>query len=338
MGASVLGMRMMRVLAGVGVVVLVLVALGFWSGRQPDRDEVAAARDSLGIDLEARRIDVGEVTLHVVMAGPADGQPVVLLHGFPEFWYAWRGPMAVLARAGFRVIVPDQRGYNRSDKPGRISDYRIDKLAADIVGLVRALGYEQVDLVGHDWGGAVAWRVAIEHPAVVRRLAILDTPHPLADVGYTSEEDSVRWYRTFIQIPWLPGFAARIANWSLLTSSLRDTAQPGTFPDEQFDYFRSAWDRDGAIETMGHWYRAAARHWDEVAIEGEQRVAMPTLILVAADDPYIPGDLSRRSLLFLDDGQLVELGFGTHWVIQEEPERIGALLAGFFGAPVAPPR
>lgn len=324
----------MKVVGWLGAVVLALVALGVWSGRQPDRDEVAAARAALGI--EARRIDVGEVTLHVVMAGPADGQPVVLLHGFPEFWYAWRGPMAVLARAGFRVIVPDQRGYNRSDKPGRVSDYRIDKLAADIVGLIAALGYEQVDLAGHDWGGAVAWRIAIEHPAVVRRLAILDTPHPLADVGYTSDEDSVSWYRTFIQIPWLPGFAARIANWRLLTSSLRDTSQPGTFPDEQFDLYRSAWDRDGAISTMGDWYRAAARHQDEVVIAGGQRVAVPTLLLIAARDPYIPGDLSRRSLLFLDDGRLVELGSGTHWVIQEEPERIGALLAEFFGEPAAP--
>jgi pimeloyl-ACP methyl ester carboxylesterase len=326
-------MRVVRLLAIGSAALAATVAIGHVSGNQPDRDEVAAARESLGIPLTARRIDVGDVELHTVMAGPEDGMPVVLLHGFPELWYAWRGPMAVLAREGFRVIVPDQRGYNRSDKPPAVSDYRIDRLAADVAGLVRALGYEQVDLVGHDWGGGVAWRVAIAHPEVVRRLAILDTPHPRAGEGFESEEDVISWYRTFIQIPWLPGFAARVANWQLVASNLRGTSRPGTFPDEQLDFFRSAWDRDGAIHTMGNWYRASARHGDEVKIEGDQRVAAPTLVLVAEEDSFIPKDLSRRSIAFLDDGRLVDLDFGTHWVIQEEPERIGDLLADFFREP-----
>ncbi len=206
-------MRLLRILAIASAVLAALIAVGHWSGNQPERDEVAAARASLGLELDARRIDVGEVSLHTVIAGPEDGPPVILLHGFPEFWYAWRGPMAVLARAGFRVIVPDQRGYNRSEKPPGVAAYRIDKLVADVVGLAKALGYEQVDLAAHDRGAAVAWRVAIEHPGLVRRLAILDVPHPRAGEGYESKEEVVRWYRTFMQIPWLPGFSARVANW-----------------------------------------------------------------------------------------------------------------------------
>jgi len=318
-------MRIMRIVLGGAVIVAAIGIVGHLSGNQPERDSVAAARQELGIELESRRVDVGEVTLHVVLAGPVDGPPVVLLHGFPEFWYAWRGPLAVLARAGFRVIAPDQRGYNLSDKPGAVDSYRIDRLAADIAGLLTALGYDDAYLAGHDWGGGVAWRTVIDHPERIRKFVVIDTPHPRASEGYVSTENTVSWYRTFIQIPWLPGWTARVANWAMLTNALRNTSRPGTFPDEVMDQFRSAWDRDGAIHTMGNWYRAPS-----VPLPGEGRVAVPTLMLLAAEDAYIPADLSRRSMAFLDAGELRELGSGTHWVIQEEPERIGKILADYF--------
>ncbi len=130
----------MRTLRRVGIaalVVLLLVLLGSISGNQPQRDAVVAAERELGIDLESRRIDLGTVRLHVVLAGPKDGPPVVLLHGYPEFWFAWYRQMGRLAQAGFRVIVPDQRGYNLSDKPQRVEDYRVDVLASDIARLDR---------------------------------------------------------------------------------------------------------------------------------------------------------------------------------------------------------
>lgn len=314
-----------KIWVGCAVVVSALAIVGHWSGTQPERDSVAAARAELGIELESRRIDVGEVVLHAVLAGPDDGPPVVLLHGFPEFWYAWRGPMAVLARAGFRVIVPDQRGYNLSDKPGAVSAYRVDRLADDVVGLLDALGYESAYLAGHDWGGGVAWRAVIDHPERIRKLVMIDTPHPKAGEDYESEEQSVSWYRTFLQIPWLPGWTARLGNWAMLANALRDTSRPGTFPDEVLDQFRSAWDRDGAIHAMARWYRA-----ERLAVPGDGRVAVPTLMLLAENDVYIPADLSRRSEAYLEAGELLELGSGTHWVIQEEPERIGRILVEVF--------
>src|SRR5690349_17279940 len=120
--------------------------------------------------------DVGDVRLHYVEAG--EGPLVVLLHGFPEFWFGWRKQIAPLAEAGFRVVVPDLRGYNLSSRPGRIRDYSSDKLADDISGLIRELGYKSAMLVGHDWGGTVAWTTAMNHPEVVERLAILDAAHP----------------------------------------------------------------------------------------------------------------------------------------------------------------
>lgn len=321
-------MRPMRVLIALLCLVVLAAVCLYVAGAQPPRDALAAAERELGIELESRRVDVGAVSLHVVLAGPADGAPVILLHGFPEFWYAWRGPMAKLAQAGFRVIVPDQRGYNTSDKPPDVDDYTVDKLAADIVGLADALGYAQVQLAAHDWGGGVAWQVVLNHPERVQRFAVIDTPHPQAGDGFESQEDTVNWYRTFMQLPWLPEFSARLGNYSLLASNLRNTSLPGTFSDATLDLFRSAWDQPGARTATVNWYRAAFRHARPRT--AERRVAVPTLIIVAPHDAFIPGDVTRRSVRFLDAGQLVELTQGTHWVVQEDVDRISRLLIEFF--------
>jgi len=323
-------MRLTRIVIALAVVIVLVIAWGEFSGRQPNRDAVAAAESELGIKLETRHVDVGEVSLHVVFAGPADGEPVVLLHGFPEFWFAWRYEMARLADAGYRVIVPDQRGYNLSDKPESIEAYRVDTLAADIARLITELGFDSAYVAAHDWGGGVAWRLAINHPQRVRRLAMIDTPHPRAGEGFESKEETVSWYRTFMQLPWIPEWVSRAGNYRLLVDSLRRTSKPGTFPDEVMDQFRSAWDRDGARSAMTNWYRAAFRFPPQA--EGTQRVALPTLMILAAEDAFIPADMTRRSMCFLDDARLVELDTGTHWVVQEEPEIISQLLADFFGA------
>ena len=317
----------MRRGALIGIAIVLLLVLGHWSGSQPERDAVGAASEALGIPFESRLVDVGEVTLAVVFAGPEAGPPVVLLHGFPEFWYAWRGPAAVLARAGFRVIIPDQRGYDRSAKPSGAAAYRIDRLVGDVIGLIDALGYPQVRLGAQDLGGMVGWRAVIDHPERFERFAVIDTPHPLA--RGEGDENTIKWYRSFLQIPLIPGYAARLANWRLLTSNLRATSADGAFSEDELDQYRSAWDHQNAIHTMGNWYRA---EW--LPLETEGRVATPTLVILAADDRFIPAAATRASLAYLDDGRLLELGSGTHWVVGEEPERIGRILAEFFDAKI----
>jgi len=321
-------MRTLRRLLIAAAIVALLIYLGARSGDQPKRDAVAAAESELGIELESRRVDVGDVTLHVVLAGPADGPPVILLHGYPEFWYAWYRQMGRLAQAGFRVIVPDQRGYNESDKPADIEAYRVTTLASDIAALTETLGYQDAFVAAHDWGGGVAWRLAIDHPGRVRKLAIIDTPHPQAHLAGPSKEDTVDWYRTFFQIPWLPEWVGRLGNWRLLSNALRDSSRPGTFSDEKLDLYRSAWDNDGAMSSMVAWYRAAYRH--PAAIQGTARVAIPTLLIAAPHDAFIPGDLTRASLQFLDHGRLLELKEGTHWVLQEDPDGTSQILIDFF--------
>jgi pimeloyl-ACP methyl ester carboxylesterase len=321
--------RLAALLAGLSVV----VAIGWCSGREPRLDAVEAARAELGIALEAGRADVGAVELFVVQAGPAEGPPVVLLHGFPEFWYAWKGAIAPLAAAGFRVIVPDQRGYGDSDKPPGVAAYDVDALGDDVAGLIAALGHERAAVAAHDWGGGVAWNLAIRHPERVRKLAVIDTSHPDAGRLRASHEQTISWYRTFFQIPWLPEWSARLGHWAILSKMLRDTSRPGAFPDEKLALYRSAWDRDGAFGTMVNWYRAAFRRPPPDSSAPLRRVAVPTLLIAAPDDAFIPGDLTRASLELLDDGRLVELDAGTHWVLQEEPEKIAALLADFFREP-----
>jgi pimeloyl-ACP methyl ester carboxylesterase len=324
-------MRFLRRLLVFVAIVAGLVGLGQLSGNEPERDAVAAAETALGISLEAGRVDAGEVELLAVQAGPREGPPVLLLHGFPEFWYAWHRPMAVLAAAGFRAIAPDQRGYAGSDKPEPIEAYAVARLADDAAGLLDALGHESACVAAHDWGGGVAWELALRHPERVRKLFVLDTPHPDAGLGFVSQEESTSWYRTAFQIPYFPEWLSRLAHWRILTGMLRDTARPGAFPEPKLELYRSAWDHDGAYRSMVNWYRASFR---STPYSGPpRRIAIPTLVAVAADDAFIPGDLTRRSVELLDDGQLVELGSGTHWVLQEEPERIADLLVEWCGVP-----
>src|SRR5580693_3708879 len=130
----------------------------------------------VGVELTEGYAAVGDQSLHYVEAG--DGPLIVLLHGFPEFWYGWRLQIEPLVAAGFRVVAPDTRGYNLSSKPEGFEAYGVDLLADDIRGLIQERGAESALLVGHDWGGSIAWTVAMNHPEVVNRLAILNAAHP----------------------------------------------------------------------------------------------------------------------------------------------------------------
>src|SRR5262249_12586002 len=153
-----------------------------------------------------RHVDVGELRLHVVEAGPPEGGPVVLLHGFPEFWFSWRFQIPKLAAAGFRVAAPDMRGYNLSDKPYGVDAYNLDHLVRDARGLVKALGHDRAHIVGHDWGGAVAWEFAQRHPESTRSLTVMSCPHPRELLTGLRRPAQLRksWYMFFFQLPGIP--------------------------------------------------------------------------------------------------------------------------------------
>ena len=274
--------------------------------------------------------------LHVVEAGPPDGPPVVLLHGFPELWYGWRRQIGPLAAAGHRVIVPDQRGYNTSDKPRGAAAYRVGTLAADVTGLLDALGIERADIVGHDWGGVVAWWLSLAHPARVRRLAILNAPHPAVmrrQLSRNPRQALRSWYVFFFQVPRLPErFLAR-DGYANLARAVRG-GRRGTCTDEDLAVYRTAWAQPGALTAMLNWYRAALR------AAGTRlprlRVGVPTLVLWGARDPFLGREMAEPSVALCDDGRLEIFESATHWLQHDEAEAVSGRLLGFLGLEARP--
>jgi pimeloyl-ACP methyl ester carboxylesterase len=312
---------------------IALAGLGFaaWrSGDRPPVDEVAIAEARLGFDLDSRRVETGSATLHVVLAGPEQGPPVVLLHGFPELWFSWHGALGVLVRSGYRVIAPDLRGYNRSDKPPGAEAYSGDAYASDVLGLLDALGIERAFVAGHDVGAGVAWTLVFAHPGRVRRAVILSSPHPFAWERAKPQDDaeSISWFRSFFRLPFLPELVSRAGGWWLLTRNLQRTSRPGTFEGETLSVFQSAWARDNAISTMINVYRAEFRR---ERLAGDGKPAIPVRYVYGAHDAYIPREASRITGELLGEGAAIELPENGHWLLLEEPERVGALLVEFFG-------
>jgi len=283
------------------------------------------------IELEEAYIKTNRTLLHTVLSGPRGGRPVILLHGFPEFWRGWVKQIPALASAGYRVIVPDQRGYNLSDKPKGIKSYRMKELVNDIIGLADALGYEKVNLVGHDWGAAVAWTLAIWYPERSHRLGILNVPHPAVMSRFLLHDlEQLRrsWYIFLFQLPWLPEGGMRAQDWRGAMRALRGSGKVHTFSDEDVEKYKEAWSQPGAITSMINWYRAAARYpsgWMK-----DQRVHVPTLMLWGKNDVALTHSMAQPSIDLCDDGRLVFFEQATHWVQHEEAEAVNRYLVDFF--------
>ncbi|GAB3663590.1 alpha/beta fold hydrolase [Halopiger thermotolerans] len=271
---------------------------------------------------------VNSVDLHVVAAGHPDDPLAVLLHGFPEFWYGWREQIRPLVDAGYRVLAPDQRGYNLSEKPTSVRAYRRRHLARDVVELIASEDRDEAHVVGHDWGGIVAWDLALRHPAVVDRLAIVNAPHPTVFRQHLrSNPAQLRrsWYAACFQVPRLPELVCRYDDFRLLERALRATAAPGTFSDADLERYRRAWSREGALSGMLNWYRASAR---DATTPPRDRVEAPTLLAWGTDDAALGTELAVDSYdRCAREGRRLELFEGTsHWVQHEEPERLTAAL------------
>lgn len=279
---------------------------------------------------EERYLATNGVRLHTILAGPENGRLVVLLHGFPEFWYGWRRQIDALAVAGYRVAVPDQRGYNTSDKPQGVAAYGIDTLAADAVGLFAALGRERGMLVGHDWGAAVTWWAALRYPEQVERIAILNVPHPIimrAQMKKNTRQLMRSWYMFFFQLPRLPEAMFRWARFSRTAAALQKTSRAGAFSDDDLARYRSAWGELGAVTGMINWYRALMRVQPERL--ASPRVKVPTLMIWGAKDRFLGRELAQPSIEMCDSGRLEFIEEATHWVQHEEPERVNRLLLDF---------
>jgi pimeloyl-ACP methyl ester carboxylesterase len=284
----------------------------------------------VSVTRQALTFSSGKAVLQAVAAGPDDGIPLLLLHGFPEFWYGWRWQIDALAQAGFYVVAPNQRGYDTSDRPQAISDYAMPHLVSDVLAIADQAGWKRFCLAGHDWGAAVAWTVALRHPDRVSRLAILNVPHPAVMLRHvkTSPAQMLRsWYILFFQLPWLPERILGTGNFRLLASSLVRTSRRGTFSPEDLERYRKAWAQPGALRAMINWYRAAARYRPKIT---DPTVRVPTKILWGVRDQFLCFRMAEESLQFCQQGELVRFDDCTHWIQHEAPERVNRSMIEFF--------
>ncbi len=282
------------------------------------------------ISMEHTTVATNGIQLHVVKSGPETGTLAILLHGFPEFWYAWRNQIPQLASAGYHVWVPDQRGYNLSDKPRSIDAYTIDKLGADVLGLMDAAGREKAVLVGHDWGAIIAWWIAATHPSRVARMAVVNVPHGTVMLKYLrcNMRQMLRsWYIFFFQLPWLPEALYRMQNWRLACRALVKSSRPGTFSLDDLNAYRKAWSQPEAYTCMVNWYRAIIQRPPSPL--KNPRISIPTLLIWGTKDRFLGREMARPSIDFCDKGRLVFFEEATHWVQHEETDKVNRLLIEF---------
>ena len=285
---------------------------------------------STEMELEHSTIETNGIKLHVVQAGPQSGVPVVLLHGFPEFWYGWRKQIPALVEAGCRIIIPDQRGYNLSDKPKGVKNYSVDILVEDIIGLIDALGYEKVNLVGHDWGAVVAWKLAIKYPERLHKLSIMNVPHPAVMKRFLQRDlEQMRrsWYAAFFQLPWIPEAALQAGNWRRLEQAIRGKNNPQSFTDKDIEKYKKAWSQSDAMTSMLNWYRAAVR--SRGSSSNDKRVKVPTLMMWGIKDTALTHRMARPSMDYVDEGNLILFPDASHWVQHDAADEVNHYLVDF---------
>ena len=283
-----------------------------------------------------RQAVVNGVRLHYVEAGveAGNGPLVVLLHGFPEFWYSWRFQIPALAEAGFRVITPDMRGYNTSEKPPGVAAYRVKHLSADVTALITHAGERQAVVVGHDWGGAVAWGVAARYPERVSKLVVMNAPHPAAFARELKNMKQLRksWYILFFQLPWLPELLFRSGGRGGLEQIFRHgSLRPELFTDEDLNRYTGALLQPGALEASVNYYRAAFRGALRGALRGGTQVGKittPTLLVWGEQDAFLGTELTEGLGPFVPDLRLLRVK-ASHWVQIDAFERVNEVLLEF---------
>ena len=278
-------------------------------------------------------VEANGIRFHYVTAGA--GPLVVLLHGFPQFWYAWRHQIPALA-AHFKVVAPDLRGYGDTDKPRRVAEYRTGVLATDVAALVERLGYDKAHVVGHDWGGGVAWTAAMQQPRVIDKLAILNCPHPL--VFAKALRSNLRqlgrsWYMFFFQIPFLPELVFRLSPERAVERMFRGMAvRKAAFNDEDLRQFREALAKPGALTAAINYYRATFRNFSAMRDleRAPQTIAAATLLIWAENDVALGKELTDgMEPLFSGAFRIRYVPDCSHWVNEEQPELVNRLLVEF---------
>ncbi|MGI1848380.1 alpha/beta fold hydrolase [Rhodococcus sp. SJ] len=271
---------------------------------------------------ETTRVTLGDLTFDVHTAGPVDGTPVVLLHGFPETARSWESLAPQLAEAGLRVLAPDQRGYSPGARPDGVAAYTVDLLVGDVVGLLDATGLDRAHLVGHDWGAAVAWQVAAHHPDRITTLTAVSVPHPAA-YGWALREDADQQARAaYIKLLRQEGKAEHVL---LEDEARRLRAMYGDrVSSESIDEYVRVLSEPGALTATLNWYRAMTREFAELA-----PVRVPTTYVWSTADSALGRAGAERCGEFVEAPyEFVVLDDVSHWVPEEAPDALAkAILA-----------
>ena len=286
--------------------------------------------------VEHREVRANGLRFHVAECGAGE-RLALCLHGFPETWYSWRHQMPLLARLGYRVWAPDLRGYGGSERPARVADYALEELVADAAGLVDASGARSAILVGHDWGGIIAWTFAIRRARPLERLVVMNCPHPGVPALRTLRQLRRSWYMLFFQIPWLPERLLALGNHRFVDVLRDGAAHPENFPDEALAVFRANAAQPGALTAMLHYYRALLRGGGlrRQLAQGIAPIEVPTLLVWGENDVALTPGTARGAEPFVRDLTLRMLPGVSHFVQQDAPGEVNAILeAWLLGRPV----
>ena len=276
---------------------------------------------------------VGGTRLHYAIAGEGD-ELVLLLHGFPECWYSWRHQLAALGER-YTVVAPDLRGFNLSDKPGRITDYHLDELADDVIGLIHHFGRSKAAVIGHDWGGAIAWHIGFNHPQYLAKLGSFQTPPPTVwKKNLSLRQIAASWYVLLFQLPFVPELLLSANDFVLLKRALKSsTAQAGVIAEDDIKVYEDAWRQPGAITSMLNYYRANMFGRLFSSSTSAKRITVPTLFVYGQQDQVVLPETVRGV------GEVVDSKFeqflvptAAHWIQQEIPNEINDILLEFLAS------
>ena len=277
-------------------------------------------------DVARVELTVGDLVFDARAQGPADGELVLLLHGFPQTSFSWRNQLDALAAAGYRAVAPDQRGYSPGARPADVGEYRVERLVGDVLGFADALGVERFHLVGHDWGGAVAWQVAGRHPERLRTLTSLSTPHPAAfrrsiQDGEQRDKSS---YMLFFRSPEAePFFLDNDA------AGLRALYTASGLADDAVEEYVRVLTQPGAMTGALNWYRAA----HVGLVEGLGPITTPTMYVWSTHDPALGREAAEATAAHVEGPYRFEVLDGvSHWIAEEAPDALNTLLLEHLGA------
>lgn len=286
-------------------------------------------------------VQANGLRFHVAVCEPEGGSDrlALFLHGFPECWYSWRDQLPALAACGYTAWAPDLRGYGRSDRPEGVQSYAIEHLLEDVAGLIDASGARSVVLLAHDWGGVIAWYFAMRRLRALDGLVVMNLPHPAAmERALKGWRQKLRsWYALFFQIPWLPEKLLASRNYRAIAEGFRGMAiDKSRFPDEVLDVYRQEAARPGALTAMLNYYRALFRGGGKrQRALGYPTVQVRTLMVWGEADVALGVEATHGTDAFVKDLTLRYLPRVSHWVQQEAPEQVNAMVTAWLeGAPV----